>query len=271
MLATFLVIGMNHRTAAPAMRDRFWIAEPRRYEALVQLRASEGIEEAVVLATCNRTEFILWVSDVAEGSNSVLAFLTREYGLRLCEWQKFYRKLDEAAVEHVFRVASGLDSRVLGEAEVETHVMAACRQAQTIGSSGRMLDSLFAHATLVSRRVRASGGGAADEIIEQEVARFTGKLRTMESVAPFGALRSRLHDLVRLELEQVRQKAGTLPTEHEQWMQTLATRIAERISTVMAWQLNQVEHQDEQHQLTAAIQRLLQAERRRPAAVAQKN
>ncbi len=270
MLATFLVIGMNHRTAAPAMRDRFWIAESRRYEALVQLRASAGIEEAAVLATCNSTEFILWASDIAEASNSVLTFLTREYGLRLSEWQKFYRKLDEAAVEHVFRVASGLESCVQGEAEVEQHLLAAYRQAQAVGSSGRLLDSLFAHATMASRRVRAGSPKEVDEIIGQEVARFRTKLQTMDAIAPFAVLRSRLDDLVRLELEQVRQEAGTLPTEHEQWMQKLATRIVDRISAVMARQFNQVQQQDEQRQLTLAIERLLQAERAGRAPV-QKN
>jgi glutamyl-tRNA reductase len=55
-----------------AVRERFWIGESGRYEALHHLLRSEGIDEAVVLATCNRTEFILWANDVPAAANSVL-------------------------------------------------------------------------------------------------------------------------------------------------------------------------------------------------------
>ena len=72
----------------------------------MQLSRAEAIDEVAVLATCNRTEFILWTRDAAAASGSVLNFLTREYGLRLCEWKHFYRKIDEQALAHVFRVAS---------------------------------------------------------------------------------------------------------------------------------------------------------------------
>ena len=67
MEPTLAVIGLNFRTSPVAVRERFWISEPRRYEALRQLVRSEGIEEVIVLATCNRTEFILWASDVPDG------------------------------------------------------------------------------------------------------------------------------------------------------------------------------------------------------------
>ena len=58
-----MVIGLNHRTASLGMRERFWIGENRRYEVLHQLKNAEGIEEAVVLSTCCRTEFLLWASE----------------------------------------------------------------------------------------------------------------------------------------------------------------------------------------------------------------
>ena len=79
MEPSLVVIGLNFRTAPVAVRERFWISESRRYDALHQLIRSEGIEEAIVLATCNRTEFIVWASDASEAANSVLRFLTREY------------------------------------------------------------------------------------------------------------------------------------------------------------------------------------------------
>jgi glutamyl-tRNA reductase len=149
-----MVIGLNHRTAPVAVRERFWISEPRRDEALAQLTQAEGIEEVVVLATCNRTEFFLWASDPTLAANSVLRFLTAEYGLKLCEWKHFYRLLDESALLHIFGVASSLDSMVLGEPQIVSQVKNAWAQAQQTASSGRFLDAVLERALTVSKRVR---------------------------------------------------------------------------------------------------------------------
>ncbi|MGD0270546.1 MAG: glutamyl-tRNA reductase, partial [Candidatus Sulfotelmatobacter sp.] len=112
MEPTLMVVGLNYRTAPVAVRERFWISEERRYAALVQLSRAEGIEEVIVVATCNRTEFLLWAKDVTLAANSVMRFLGSEYGLTMEEWNHFYRLLDEAALLHIFRVASSLDSMV---------------------------------------------------------------------------------------------------------------------------------------------------------------
>jgi glutamyl-tRNA reductase len=149
-----MVIGLNHRSAPVAVRERFWISESRRFEALVQLGRAEGVEEVVVLATCNRTEFLLWASDASLAANSVLRLLSAEYGLKLCEWKHFYRLLDEAALLHIFRVASSLDSLVLGEPQIIAQVKAAWAMAQKAGSTGRFLDAVLQKALTVSKRVR---------------------------------------------------------------------------------------------------------------------
>jgi glutamyl-tRNA reductase len=149
-----MVIGLNHRTAPVAVRERFWISESRRYEALSHLTQGEGVEEIIVLATCNRTEFLVWASDPTLAANSVLRFLTAEYGLKLCEWKHFYRWIDEAALLHIFRVASSLDSMVLGEPQIVSQVKNAWQQAQKIGSTGRYLDAVVQKALTVSKRVR---------------------------------------------------------------------------------------------------------------------
>jgi glutamyl-tRNA reductase len=138
-----------------AVRERFWIAENRRYEALVQLSRAEGIEEVVVMATCNRTEFWLWATDVTLAANSVMRLLGAEYGLKLCEWKHFYRLLDEAALLHIFRVASRLDSMVVGEPQVVSQVEEAWKQAQKVGATGRFLDAVLQKALTVSERVRS--------------------------------------------------------------------------------------------------------------------
>jgi glutamyl-tRNA reductase len=151
---TLMVIGLNHRTAPIAIRERFWISETRRYEALTALSRAEAIEEVLVLATCNRTEFYLWANDVTLADDSVLRFLTAEYGLTLGEWQHFYRLMDDAALMHIFRVASSLDSMVIGEPQIISQVKDAWRLAQKLGASGRNLDAVLQKALTVSKRVR---------------------------------------------------------------------------------------------------------------------
>jgi glutamyl-tRNA reductase len=150
-----MVVGLNYRTAPVAVRERFWIAENRRYEALVQLSRAEGIDEVVVLATCNRTEFLLWANDVTLAANSVMRLLSAEFGLKLCEWKHFYHLLDEAALLHIFRVASSLDSMVLGEPQIVSQVKEAWKQAQNVGTTGRFLDAVVQKALTVSKRVRS--------------------------------------------------------------------------------------------------------------------
>jgi len=163
---TLMVVGLNYRTAPVAVRERFWIGESRRYEALVQLSRAEGIEEVIVMATCNRTEFWLWAPDVTLGANSVMRLLGAEYGLKLCEWKHFYRLLDEAALLHIFRVASSLDSMVVGEPQVVSQVKEAWQLAQKVGATGRFLDAVLQKALNASKRVRSetSIGSAAVSI-----------------------------------------------------------------------------------------------------------
>jgi len=151
---SLMVVGLNYRTAPVAVREHFWISENRRYEALVHLSQAEGIEEVIVMATCNRTEFWLWANDVTLAGNSVMRLLGTEYGLKLCEWKHFYRLLDEVALLHIFRVASSLDSMVVGEPQVVSQVKQAWQQAQKLSATGRFLDAVLQKALNVSKRVR---------------------------------------------------------------------------------------------------------------------
>ena len=149
-----MVVGLNYRTAPVAVRERFWISEPRRFEALVQLSRAEGIEEVIVMATCNRTEFWLWANDITLAANSVMRLLGAEYDLKLCEWKHFYRLLDEAALLHIFRVAASLDSMVVGEPQVVAQVQDAWQEAQKLGTTAHFLDAVLLKALTVSTRVR---------------------------------------------------------------------------------------------------------------------
>lgn len=149
-----MVIGLNHRTAPLAMRERFWIGENRRYEVLRELRDAEGIEEVAVLCTRCRTEFLVWASEPTLAANSLLQYLTKAHGLKLSEWEHFYRLIDDGAHTHVFRLACGLDCQLLCGADVVANLTGAWQQAKTVGAAGHYLNALLEHALKISSRVR---------------------------------------------------------------------------------------------------------------------
>jgi glutamyl-tRNA reductase len=152
---TLMVVGLNYRTAPVAVRERFWIDKSRRYDALVQLSGAEGVEEAVIVSTCIRTEFWLWTNDVTLAANSVMRLLGAEYGLQLCQWKHFYRLLDDAALQHVFRVVSGLDCMAVGAPQIVPQLKEAWQQAQQAGACGHFLDAVVQKALAVSERLRS--------------------------------------------------------------------------------------------------------------------
>jgi glutamyl-tRNA reductase len=150
---TFVVVGLNHRTAAVEVRERFWMSGCRQAQVLSMLSQGEGIEEVVVFSTCSRTEFVVW-GDATLAVNSILRMLTAEYDLKLQEWNSFYRLLDEQALAHAFRVSCGLDSMCIGEDHIARQVTLAWQQARNARCSGRFLDSVLRKALAVRRRVR---------------------------------------------------------------------------------------------------------------------
>jgi glutamyl-tRNA reductase len=99
---------------------------------------------------------LIWAGEPTLAANSVLQFLGASHGLKLSEWQHFYRLLDDAALTHLFRVASGLDSMVLGEPQIVSQLKAAWEQAKTVGASGRFLNATIEKALSVSKQVRTN-------------------------------------------------------------------------------------------------------------------
>jgi glutamyl-tRNA reductase len=155
---TLMVIGINFHTAPVGVRERFWISPGKRRQALAALVDAEGIEGVLVLATCKRTEFLLWANDATLAANSILRLLCSEYSLQLCEWEHFYRLLGEDAVTHVFRVASGLDSMITGDPEAAVHLQQAWQEAKQSDCAGPALDSVLEKAFAVSEKLRQSAG-----------------------------------------------------------------------------------------------------------------
>jgi glutamyl-tRNA reductase len=148
----FNILGINHKTAPVALREKVAFAEDTLVAALRALRREFGVAEAVILSTCNRTE-VYWSGSAsgAELSN----WLSRHHGNDLDLTQSLYIHQESHAVEHAFSVASGLDSMVLGEVQILGQLKDAYRIAQESGSTGPTLNKLFQAAFSAAKRVRS--------------------------------------------------------------------------------------------------------------------
>jgi glutamyl-tRNA reductase len=153
--SNLLVVGISHHTAPVEIRERFSISESRLYTTLHRLAESPGIQEVVLLSTCNRTEFIVWASDLAAASLSIEEFLAAEFSLSGQDANPFYHFTGTEALLHIFRVASSLDSLVVGEPQIVAQVKAAWTKARQAGTTGRFLDRVFQKALGVSKHVRS--------------------------------------------------------------------------------------------------------------------
>jgi glutamyl-tRNA reductase len=150
---TLLTFGVNHKTAPVAIRERVTFGPDIIVAALRSLLEQPGVEEAVILSTCNRTELYCVVSDPSE--EPLGRWMSSFHGLRPNEMHPFlYVHCDRLAVRHLLRVASGLDSMVLGEPQIFGQVKAAFQTAQESGATGKLLGRLFQHAFSVAKQVR---------------------------------------------------------------------------------------------------------------------
>lgn len=148
---SLVVVGINHRTAPVDVRERVVFEPARVPDALRELASLDEIEEAVIVSTCNRTELYC----VTECGEAELATWLQNYhqlgsSIRHC----LYHHDDMRAVSHVFGVASGLDSMVLGEPQILGQLKDAYRAAQETGTTGPVLNRLFQAAFSVAKRVR---------------------------------------------------------------------------------------------------------------------
>ncbi|HEY6903047.1 MAG TPA: hypothetical protein VI216_01980, partial [Candidatus Acidoferrales bacterium] len=151
------LIGCNHRTAPLELRERVAFTSEQALEAAGELRRRGILEEAVVLSTCNRSE-LYGVPAAAEPSvtDAMEDFLTSYHRIPRADLHgRTYRWFGSDAVRHLYRVAAGLDSMLLGEAEILGQLRAAYGQALENGSTGPMLNRAFQGALEVGKRVRS--------------------------------------------------------------------------------------------------------------------
>ncbi|MER3455592.1 MAG: glutamyl-tRNA reductase [candidate division GAL15 bacterium] len=154
-----LCVGTSHRTAPVEVRERVAFPESRLGVASALLRGRDGLHEAVVLSTCNRTEAYVVAEEACAGTRAVLDFWGDYHGLLPQEMEPYvYALVGPDAVRHVFRVAAGLDSMMVGEVQILGQVREAFRAARTARATGPLLDALFRHAIAAGRRVRQQTG-----------------------------------------------------------------------------------------------------------------
>jgi glutamyl-tRNA reductase len=154
-VSELLAIGVSHKTAPVEVRERLALPEGRAADFLRDLRGGAEVHEAVAISTCNRTELYLVVGDPVEAESTVLGMLARQAGIRptgLATAIYSHRNCD--AARHLYRVVAGLESMIIGEAEIQGQVKRAYETAQAKETVGPLTNRLFRAALATGKRVR---------------------------------------------------------------------------------------------------------------------
>ncbi|HXX45282.1 MAG TPA: glutamyl-tRNA reductase [Candidatus Acidoferrales bacterium] len=151
------LIGCNHRTAPLELRERVAFSNEQALDAAAELKRRGIVEEAVVVSTCNRSELYGVPGDANDSVTDAMEdFLTAFHRIPRTELEgRTYRWMGTDAIRHLFRVASGLDSMLLGEAEILGQIRTAYGRALEHGATGPILNRAFQGALEVGKRVRA--------------------------------------------------------------------------------------------------------------------
>jgi glutamyl-tRNA reductase len=166
-----LALGASHKTASLELREKLALPTGRAARVLGELTDHDGVHEAVALFTCNRTELYLVTDDALEAENAALAILSRQAELRPTELiGSLYSLRGREAVEHLFSVTSGLDSMIVGEAEIQGQVKRAYEMALVEGVSGPVSNRLFRDALAAGKRARTETGVARSNVSISTVA-----------------------------------------------------------------------------------------------------
>ncbi len=152
-----LVVGTSHQTAPLEVREKLAFASCDYGEKVSELCSLEAVDEALVLSTCNRTEIYGIV--LPEDEQCIRCWLQQAAGLNDEQAAEYiYTRKDAHAVEHLFNVASGLDSLVLGEPQIVGQIKEAWQLAKDAGGTGKLIDRLIQHAFSTSKAVRRETG-----------------------------------------------------------------------------------------------------------------
>lgn len=158
----FVVVGLSHKTAPVEVRERLNFPISELLAALRELRGLDGIAEGLILSTCNRVEVVCRAEEDADAPPALASFLARSRYFDLAELQKYlYSHTGREALRHLFRVASSLDSMILGEPQILGQVKQAYAMAKAAGAVGGLLEEVLTRAFAVAKKVRSETGIAA--------------------------------------------------------------------------------------------------------------
>jgi glutamyl-tRNA reductase len=154
--AELLTLGISHKTAPVALRERLALTDTEAEGFVQSLVADEVVHEAVAISTCNRTEIYLVCADPVRAESALLGALAGRADIRPTELAGVVYSLRNCdAARHLYRVTSGLESMIVGEAEVQGQVKRAYESALSAGTTGPMTNKLFSAALQTGKRVRS--------------------------------------------------------------------------------------------------------------------
>lgn len=169
MKGELFVVGLSHRTAPLALRERLAVPAEKLGDDLRTLTSSATMEESLLISTCNRVEVYAAARDVAAATREVRKYLNAKIAPEAVD-AHLYERVGADAVKHAFRVASSLDSMVLGEPQILGQVKNAFSTAHTEGTLGTLLSRCFHRAFAVAKRVRTETGIAAGAVSVSSIA-----------------------------------------------------------------------------------------------------
>jgi glutamyl-tRNA reductase len=170
-MSELLALGISHKTAPVALRERLAFSPAQAGEFAAEAVAGAEVREAVVISTCNRTEVYAVVGDPVRAEADLLGMLARRADIRPTELSDaIYSPRNCDAARHLYRVTSGLESMILGEAEIQGQVRRAHQAAMRAAATGPFSNRLFAAALSTGKRVRAETGIGSSRVSVPSVA-----------------------------------------------------------------------------------------------------
>jgi glutamyl-tRNA reductase len=170
-MSELLALGISHKTAPVALRERLAFSEHEAEAFAAEATATAEVREAVVISTCNRTEIYLVVGDEVRAEADILGLLARRAEIRPTELaEAIYSPRNCDAARQLYRVTAGLESMILGEAEIQGQVRRAHEAAMRAGATGPLSNRLFAAALTTGKRVRSETGIGSSRVSVPSVA-----------------------------------------------------------------------------------------------------
>ncbi|MDN3648865.1 glutamyl-tRNA reductase [Reinekea marina] len=206
---SLLAIGINHNTASVEVREKVSFMPETMSESLQSIQQLPGISETVILSTCNRSEIYCYVEQAEQSAQAVVKWLADTHHLDPVSLQKCtYVHTDQQAVGHISKVASGLDSMVLGEPQILGQLKSAYAVAKEYKTVGSMLNFVFQHSFKVAKQVRTETA-IGENAVSVAFAAVSLSTRIFEDLSKCSALLVGAGETIDLVARHLREKGLT--------------------------------------------------------------